>query len=479
MAGEDPSPSPSSSSDAPCPLCGGAGGAGLTPARVTLPRRGSPCPSPSPPLPSPAGDALALTTVSPADETAAALREALAAQRRRAADLLAELELERGAAEGAASEAMSMILRLQRDKSEAMMEARQYRRYAEERFAHDALEREALRDALERREDAVRALDARLRACQARLLHLGFPSPSPLPSSLPTSPTATAAGGARRGFHQHHAFSDGDEGYDDDYRSVPCLDDRPADVGTPRTHHLLNRMPSPGADKGVVLFGSPRHARTLSGDSVPYSCRVALADEFPLFAADHLRDAPPGLDDDDNDRVYTVDAVHGVPVMAPEDCCYFGNEEVGFRAGATGWAEEAEEIQKLKARLQALEADRESMRHAIMSMGDEKAQVILLREIAQQLCKDAAPFPAVPLKVQAQPRLQPVVAAQRKVVKKQNSFFKIFILTVIKWVASIFCWRRKSNRIRYPIGMCGSNVGLMLVLDRFPKGSKRRFLKGS
>ncbi|CAL4980586.1 unnamed protein product [Urochloa decumbens] len=473
MAGEDDpssssSSSPSDADDAPCPLCGGGGGgAGLTPARVTLSSwRGSP---------SPAGEdaALALTTAAPGGDEAAALREALAAQRRRAADLLAELEAERGAAEGAASEAMSMILRLQRDKSEAMMEARQYRRYAEERFAHDAAEREALRDALERRDDAVRALDARLRACQARLLHLGFPSPSPLPSSFPTSPTAEAAD-ARRGFHRH-ALSDDDE-YND-YRSVPCLDDRPADVGTPRTHHLLNRMPSPGADKGVVLFGSPCHARTLSGDSVPYSCRVALADEFPLFAADHLRDAPPGLDDDDNDRVYTVDAVHGVPVMAPEDCCYFGNEEVGFRAGATGWAEEAEEIQKLKARLQALEADRESMRHAIMSMGDEKAQVVLLREIAQQLCKDAAPFPAVPLKVQAQPRLQPVVAAQRKVVKKQNSFFKIFILTVIKWVASIFCWRRKSNRIRYPIGMCGSNVGLMLVLDRFPKQRQKKIPK--
>lgn len=99
--------------------------------------------------------------------------------------------------------------------------------------------------------------------------------------------------------------------------------------------------------------------------------------------------------DEDGDRVYTVDAVHGVLVMAPEDCYYFGTGDVGVRAVGGGWAEE-EEIQKLKARLQALEADRESMRHAIMSMGDEKAQVVLLREIAQQLCKVAAPFPAIP-----------------------------------------------------------------------------------
>ncbi|XP_004979533.2 myosin-binding protein 7 [Setaria italica] len=449
MAGEDD----------PCPLCGGGGGGG--PARVTLAKRGSPPPH--------AGDALAVTAVvDPGDE----LREELARQRRWAADLHAELEAERAAAEGAASEAMSMILRLQRDKSEAMMEARQYRRYAEERFAHDAAEADALRNALERRDDAVRSLAARLRACQARLLHLGYPSPS-ASSSLPSSPTAAAAG-SRRGFHHHLPFSDDEDC--DNYRSVHCLE-RPADVGTPRTHHLLNRMPSPDADKGVVLFGSPRHARALSGDSVPYSCRVALADEFPLFATDR-RDAPDLDDEEQGDRVYTVDAVHGVPVMAPEDCCYLGapmgNEEVGFRAGGGGWTEEAE-IQKLKARLQALEADRESMRHTIMSMGDEKVQVVLLREIAQQLCKDTAPFPAVPLKVQ--PRLQPVVMAQRKVVKKRNSFVKIFIVTVLKWVASMFCWRRKSNRIRYPIGMCGSNVGLMLILDRFPKQRQKKIPK--
>lgn len=243
-------------------------------------------------------------------------------------------------------------------------------------------------------------------------------------SSLPSSPTASA----RRDLwdRRHcHPFSD-----DDDYHSIhQCLVDHPADVGTPRTHHLLNRMPSPDADKGVVLFGSPRHssrhASTLSGDNVPYSCRIALADEFPLFA-DH-RDVPDL--DEDGDRVYTVDAVHGVLVMAPEDCYYFGTGDVGVRAVGGGWAEE-EEIQKLKARLQALEADRESMRHAIMSMGDEKAQVVLLREIAQQLCKVAAPFPSRLFLVQ--PRPQPVVIAQRKVVKKETSFVKIFIVTVIK-----------------------------------------------
>ena len=38
-------------------------------------------------------------------------------------------------------------------------------------------------------------------------------------------------------------------------------------------------------------------------------------------------------------------------------------------------------MRRLTARLQALEADHETMRQAIISMGAEKAQVVLLKEI--------------------------------------------------------------------------------------------------
>ncbi|OEL12691.1 hypothetical protein BAE44_0026290 [Dichanthelium oligosanthes] len=96
---------------------------------------------------------------------------------------------------------MSMILRLQREKSEAMMEARQYRRYTEERFTHDAVQQAALHDVLERREDVVWSLSVRLRACQARLLHLGFLSPSQ--ASLPSSPTVAAHRGLLQDHHHH------------------------------------------------------------------------------------------------------------------------------------------------------------------------------------------------------------------------------------------------------------------------------------
>ncbi|VAI37737.1 unnamed protein product [Triticum turgidum subsp. durum] len=51
--------------------------------------------------------------------------------------LQGELEAERASAETAASEAMLMIERLQREKAAAQMEARQFRRYAEGRADHE------------------------------------------------------------------------------------------------------------------------------------------------------------------------------------------------------------------------------------------------------------------------------------------------------------------------------------------------------
>uniref|UniRef100_M8AW28 Uncharacterized protein n=1 Tax=Aegilops tauschii TaxID=37682 RepID=M8AW28_AEGTA len=105
-----------------------------------------------------------------------------------------------------------------------------------------------------------------------------------------------------------------------------------------------------------------------------------------------------------------------------------GND-VGFVDGVGAWAEE-QQIQKLSARLQALEADRESMRHAIMSMGAEKAQVVMLKDIAHQPCEEAAPLPAVSLKLHPVP--QAVVAPKRKLVKRQPFCVKFFIVTAIK-----------------------------------------------
>uniref|UniRef100_A0A1J3G5V2 GTD-binding domain-containing protein n=1 Tax=Noccaea caerulescens TaxID=107243 RepID=A0A1J3G5V2_NOCCA len=61
----------------------------------------------------------------------AALLEALSSQRETVKDLHSELEEERYAAASAANETMSMIMRLQREKAEIQMEARQFKQLSQ------------------------------------------------------------------------------------------------------------------------------------------------------------------------------------------------------------------------------------------------------------------------------------------------------------------------------------------------------------
>ncbi|KAM0924757.1 hypothetical protein ACQ4PT_004688 [Festuca glaucescens] len=71
------------------------------------------------------------------ESTAARLRGEKEALEDSARGLQGELEAERASAETAASEAMLMIERLQREKATAQMEARQFKRYAEGRADHE------------------------------------------------------------------------------------------------------------------------------------------------------------------------------------------------------------------------------------------------------------------------------------------------------------------------------------------------------
>uniref|UniRef100_J3NDH5 Uncharacterized protein n=2 Tax=Oryza brachyantha TaxID=4533 RepID=J3NDH5_ORYBR len=129
---------------------------------------------------------------------------------------------------------------------------------------------------------------------------------------------------------------------------------------------------------------------------------------------------------------------------------------------------------------QALEADRETMRQAIVSMGADKAQVVLLKEIAQHLCKEVAPpLPAVTVghhlykgaaappavTVKVAPPVPPLIM-HRRMIEAQPIVRTSYVASVVKWVTSIISWRRKTPRIKYPVGQRGNNVGLLLLLDK-------------
>ncbi|KAI0492746.1 hypothetical protein KFK09_027022 [Dendrobium nobile] len=92
-------------------------------------------------------------------EALRSLEQELEEERGAHAALYLELEKERNAAASAADEAMAMILRLQKEKAEIGMEARQYKRMVEEKSAYDEEEMEILKEIIVRREREKHVLE--------------------------------------------------------------------------------------------------------------------------------------------------------------------------------------------------------------------------------------------------------------------------------------------------------------------------------
>ncbi|MFS7932207.1 putative GTD-binding domain-containing protein [Helianthus anomalus] len=102
------------------------------------------------------------------------LKDALCAQQRLLQKLYHELDVEREAAATAASEAMSMILRLQGEKAAVKMEAEQYKRLAEEKMNYAEESMETFEEIMYQKEMEIAALDYQVQAYRYRLLSLGY-----------------------------------------------------------------------------------------------------------------------------------------------------------------------------------------------------------------------------------------------------------------------------------------------------------------
>lgn len=380
-----------------------------------------------------------------------ALREMVANQQQTIQDLYTELEEERNAASSAASETMSMILRLQREKAEIQMEARQFKRFADEKMGHDQQELLALEDVLYKREQTIQSLTCEIQAYKHRMLSYGL--------------TEAEVDGEKGGFCRNTSMNENLDAAQFEfpayeYPPLKCNlnessnalegEDDVVDVEkyafgeTPRGRERLKNLEyriyqmerSPRSIQQdsdfsgtknvlekVVVGQSPRwsrHSRRFSGDSSSSFMGMSremgpdFTNESPIsnvnnsfnktdyvaHVEDHTnsrkRDNTSEFGDDTTDRVYTIDSVHnGVPQNSVTDL----KAGVGIYDDYLSTPREAlnhydagdPDIQKLYMRLQALEADRESMRQAIISMRTDKAQMVLLKEIAQQFCKDMSP----------------------------------------------------------------------------------------
>lgn len=429
----------------------------------------------------------------------AMLRETLSSQQATIQELCLELEEERNAASSAANETMSMILRLQREKAEVQMEARQFKRFSEEKMSHDAQEISALEEVLYKREQTIQSLTCEIQAYKHRMMSYGL--------------TEYEAEGLKGDYSRNQSFSSDLTGQLDPhmcaYPPLRCninesqeqleLEDDDVDIEkypfgeTPRSQDLksleyrINKLEgTPNADQMNVEFGSrnvlekvvvghsprrSRHSTRISTDNsssvLGYGRDMGVdhSMDSPRFGtsfkkldcvAEELRksDSVSDYEDDMSDRVYTIDSIHpGGPYnsyVEPKLGAKLGDEYVATPRSLGRGDLGDPEVKKLYFRLQALEADRESMRQTIMSMQTDKAQFMLLREIAQQLYKDMTPARQMPL--------------QKSSIVRSFSFMAVF-----KWILSFIVWRKKARQSKYMFELTANNVGLLMLLDKSPR----------
>ncbi|KAF3452926.1 hypothetical protein FNV43_RR03359 [Rhamnella rubrinervis] len=107
------------------------------------------------------------------DSDMTAMKEALLAQQQLLQKLYVELDEERESSATAASEALSMILRLQGEKAAVKMEASQYKRLAEEKICHAEESLEIFEDVIYQKEMEIASLEFQVQAYKCKLLSLG------------------------------------------------------------------------------------------------------------------------------------------------------------------------------------------------------------------------------------------------------------------------------------------------------------------
>lgn len=101
------------------------------------------------------------------------LKETLYAQQQLLQQLYAELDKERESSATAASETLSMILRLQGEKAAVQMEASQYKRLAEEKMSHAENSLSVFEELIYQKEMEIASLEFQVQAHRYKLLSMG------------------------------------------------------------------------------------------------------------------------------------------------------------------------------------------------------------------------------------------------------------------------------------------------------------------
>ncbi|CAN6993932.1 unnamed protein product, partial [Brassica oleracea var. botrytis] len=113
------------------------------------------------------------------------VRETMWAQQELLQKISQELDDEREASSSAASEALSMILRLQGEKAALEMETSQYKRMAEEKMCHAETSLTLFEDLIYNKEMEIASLEFQVQAYRCKLLSVGISDPAVVENKFP------------------------------------------------------------------------------------------------------------------------------------------------------------------------------------------------------------------------------------------------------------------------------------------------------
>lgn len=379
------------------------------------------------------------------------LRETVSNQQQTIQDLYHELEEERIASSTAVDEAIKLIGKLQEEKTDMLMELTQLRRSVKDRLTYENAEIEALEAVVYQRDQTIQALTFETQAYKHRMMSFGLTEAEAdgERSLLSRNPSMIDINSEydfpildypplKCNINENQDPLEADIYVADDENYPPAdsphgrehlktLDRRLSQMETYPSFTQLNGDSPRARGRDVLekaMVGeSPRRQRhfrrispTGSGSHLgaskelrpdafvdsPRSRSYKKMEDVSYTENNNAKDDSSEIGDDMSDRVYTIDSVHhssvshsgGVTEQKLEDGTSDGN--VVFPREHTDLGDP--DITKLYMRLQALEADRESMKHALLSMRTEKAQMVLLKEIAQHLSKEVVPQRRLPLR---------------------------------------------------------------------------------
>ncbi|CAN6301488.1 unnamed protein product [Urochloa humidicola] len=351
------------------------------------------------------------------------LRSALQAERKALGALYAELEEERSAAAVAASQTMAMINRLQEEKAAMQMEALQYQRMMEEQSEYDQEALQLLNELVTKREREKQELERELELCSHKLQLYEDKERSRVAKSSSKASNGGAGGGSGSGTSVSSSGEDSD-GHSDDYcdlgespdgrGNIQSLSD--AAVGSMRdqdsTTHLV------ALDDSLTYFEMERlsileelktleeRLFTLEDDDITANAAAGRSSGDLNLSADGLL-SPEYIVTGDKARFGGRSSISRGKSLLPLFDAAVGDETSDqMPSEMVGDADQAddsvtksvsvlakeqerlaiiEEVDHVYERLQALEADKEFLRHCIKSLKKGDKGMDLLQEILQHL----------------------------------------------------------------------------------------------